>query len=144
VPDLPVGIDPRGPRVAAGITGAVLAVAVLTGSVWVLAVQVAVFAVTATLGVARGPYAVVYRRVVRPRLAPPTELEDPRPPRFAQVVGLVVTGTGLVAAMAGVNAAVEVAAGLGFVAAFLNAVFGLCLGCELYLALARLRARPAV
>jgi hypothetical protein len=76
---------------------------------------------------------------VRPRLGPPTELEDPRPPRFAQTVGLVVTGAGLVLALLGVPWSVEISAALALVAAFLNAAFGLCLGCELYLLLKRSR-----
>jgi len=139
----PAGIDPRGPRFAAALTGLVLAVTVLTGSAWLLAFQVAVFAVGSLAGVSASPYAFLYRRLVRPRLSPPAELEDPRPPRFAQTVGLAVTGVGLVAAVAGVPLAVEVSAGLAFIAAFLNAAFGLCLGCELYLLLARMRAGRA-
>ncbi|MFJ4037900.1 DUF4395 domain-containing protein [Microbacterium sp. NPDC090007] len=83
------------------------------------------------------PWGVLYRQVVQPRLAPPTEFEDPRPPRFAQGVGLVVTAVGLVLHLAGVPWALPVAAAMAFVAAFLNAVFGLCLGCQLYLVLQR-------
>lgn len=83
------------------------------------------------------PWSVLYRRVVQPRLSPPTEFEDPRPPRFAQGVGLVVTATGLLLHLAGVPWALPVAAAMAFVAAFLNAVFGLCLGCQLYLVLQR-------
>ena len=135
----PRGIDPRGPRFAAGITTAVLALAVLTGSAWVLAFQVLMFGLAAAAGPAASPYGWLYRTLVRPRLGPPAELENPAPPRFAQAVGLVVAGAGLVAALAGVDAGVEVGALLAFVAAFLNAAFGLCLGCELYLLLARLR-----
>jgi hypothetical protein len=134
------GIDPRGPRVGAGLTAVVLAVALLTGSVWVLAGQAVVFALGSLFGVQNSPYGLLYRRLIRPRLAPPTEVEDPAPPRFAQTIGLVVTGLGLILAAAGVGGAVEVAAALALVAAFLNSVFGLCLGCELYLVLARLRA----
>jgi hypothetical protein len=67
------------------------------------------------------------------------EREDPAPPRFAQTVGLIVTAIGLVLAIAGVPAAVEVSAGIAFIAAFLNAASGFCLGCEMYLILARLR-----
>lgn len=130
-------IDPRGPRFAAGVTSVVLAVALLTGSVWVLAAQVAVFALTWATPLA--PYGLVYQRLVRPRLGPPAELEDARPPRFAQLVGLLVTGAGLVLALAEVPWAVEAGAGLGLIAAFLNAAFGLCLGCELYLLLRRAR-----
>jgi len=83
------------------------------------------------------PWGALYRRVVQPRLAPPTEFEDPRPPRFAQGVGLFVTGIGLVLHLAGVPLALPLAAAMAFVAAFLNAVFGLCLGCQLYLVLQR-------
>lgn len=94
------------------------------------------------------PWGVLYRRVIRPRLKPPTELEDPRPPRFAQGVGLFVVTVGLILHLAGVPWALPIAAGAAFIAAFLNAVFGLCLGCQLYLLLQRAgivgRARPAV
>jgi hypothetical protein len=136
----PVGIDPRGPRFVAAVTSVVLVVTVLTGSVWLLAFQAAVFAVSSLFGISASPYALAYRRLVRPRLAPPTDLEDPRPPRFAQTVGLVVTGVGLLLALAGVPWAVEISGGLALIAAVLNAAFGLCLGCELYLLLARLRS----
>ena len=137
------GIDPRGPRFGAAVTTVVLAVALLTGSLWVLLVQVAVFVVGTFAGTQRTPYGVAYRRLIRPRLAPATELEDPRPPQFAQGVGLAVTGVAVVLAVAGVPHAVEVGAGLALVAAFLNAAFGLCLGCELYLLVVRGRARAA-
>lgn len=83
------------------------------------------------------PWGVLFRRFVRPRLAPPTELEDPRPPRFAQGVGLFVTAVGLILHLVGVPWALPIAAAMAFVAAFLNAVFGLCLGCQLYLLLQR-------
>lgn len=76
---------------------------------------------------------IAFRTWVRPRLGPPAELEDPRPPRFAQLVGLFVVGAGLLVAALGVPAGVPIAAAFALVAAFLNAAFGLCLGCELYL-----------
>ena len=137
------GIDPRGPRFGAGLTAVVLAIALLTGSVWVLAVQAVVFAIGSRFGVQHTPYGLLFRRFVRPRLAPPAELEDPAPPRFAQTVGLFVTGAGLIFAAFGVGPAVEVAAAFALIAAFLNAAFGLCLGCEMYLLLARLRGPRA-
>lgn len=84
------------------------------------------------------PWGVLFRRLVQPRLGAPTALEDPRPPRFAQGVGLLVTTIGLVLHLAGVPWALPIAAALAFVAAFLNAVSGLCLGCQLYLLLQRI------
>lgn len=143
----PPGIDPRGPRFGAALTAVLLAVVVLLGTSTaafvLLGLTVALFAV----GVARGAQgtvqAAVFRRWVRPRLAAPRELEDPRPPRFAQGVGLVVTLGGLVLGVLGVAAAVPVGAAVALVAAFLNAAFDLCLGCELYLLLQRVRpGRP--
>ncbi|GAA2989310.1 hypothetical protein JOD63_001713 [Microbacterium terrae] len=93
------------------------------------------------------PWGALYRSLIAPRLSPPVDLEDPRPPRFAQGVGLFVTTLGLVLHLFGVPWALVVAAALAFVAAFLNAVFGLCLGCQLYLLLQRAgivgRERPA-
>lgn len=83
------------------------------------------------------PWGALYRGVIQPRLAPPTDLEDPRPPRFAQGVGLFVTSLGLVLHLLGVPLALPIAAALAFMAAFLNAAFGLCLGCQLWLVLQR-------
>jgi hypothetical protein len=143
------GIDPRGPRFGAVVSAVLLAAAVVLGGgpagTAVLALTAALFAVGVARGVTGTVQGLAYRAWVRPRLAPPTELEDPRPPRFAQLVGLLVVGAGLVVAAFGVPAAVPVAAGVAFVAAFLNAAFGLCLGCELYLLLRRLSpaGRPA-
>lgn len=83
------------------------------------------------------PWGVLYRKLVQPRLQPAREFEDPRPPRFAQGVGLFVTVVGVALHLIGVPWALPIAAAAAFIAAFLNAVFGLCLGCQLYLLLAR-------
>lgn len=147
-----VGVDPRSPRFGAGITAVLLLADLflaLTGATAAAAVLLLViallFAWGAFAGVRRHPYGALYRVAVRPRLAPPAELEDPAPPTFAQGVGLFVTGLGLVLFASGVTIALPIAAALAFVAAFLNAVFGYCLGCQLYLLLVRagLIRRPA-
>lgn len=83
------------------------------------------------------PWSVVFRSLVRPRLAPPTEIEDPRPPRFSQGVGLFVVGVGLLLHLLGVPWALPIATAAAFIAAFLNAAFAFCLGCQLYLLLQR-------
>ena len=142
----PAGIDPRGPRFTAAITAILLLITAALGfggaaaaAWWLLAAISAVFAWSAIAGVARNPFGIVFRRVIRPRLAPPAELEDPRPPTFAQAVGFIVTVVGVVLGAFGVALAVPIAAALAFVAAFLNAAFGFCLGCQLYLLLVRAR-----
>ena len=112
------GIDPRGPRVTAGITGIVVLVVVALGLVGLttaatvlLAAQAVVFLVAAIVGAARHPYGFVFKRLIRPRLAAPVELEDPAPPTFSQGVGFVVVALGIVLQLLGVPYAVVVAAG---------------------------------
>ncbi len=139
-----VGIDPRGPRFAASLTSIVLVLVLVTPpqvAVVLLAFQTVVFAIGAFRGVQHTPYAVLFRAVVRPRLSPPSDLEDPRPPRFAQAVGLGFALVGLVALLLGATVVGLVAVGLALVAALLNAVVGYCLGCEIYLLLRRATAR---
>jgi hypothetical protein len=128
-------IDPRGPRFAAAVTTLVLALVLLTGSGVLLAAQAVVFALGAA---GRNPYGVLYRRLVRPRLGPPSELEDPRPVRFAQGVGLVFALVGTAGAALGLDAVLLTATALALGAAFLNAAFAYCLGCSMYLALKKL------
>ena len=130
------GIDPRGPQLTAGITAVVLVAVLLLPSPWaaaLTAVQTVLFAIGVSRGVQHTPHAWLFRTVVRPRLAPPAELEDPAPPRFAQGVGLAFTLVALLGFAAGATLLAQVAIGLALVAALLNAVFRLCLGCELYL-----------
>ncbi|HEU4676158.1 MAG TPA: DUF4395 domain-containing protein [Motilibacteraceae bacterium] len=131
-------VDPRGPRFGAGITTVVLAVVLVTGAAWLLAVQALVFAASALLGVQASPYGALYRRLVRPRLAPPRELEDAAPPRFAQAVGLVFALLGLAGFAVGSPVLALGATALALVAAFLNAAFGYCLGCEMFLLVRRI------
>ncbi|KTS13667.1 DUF4395 domain-containing protein [Microbacterium testaceum] len=150
----PARIDARGPRFAASITAVLLLVGTLlsllgvspgpesaldraTDPGFLLILVVALLFVWGVASPRTAPWGVLYRKAVQPRLAPPTEFEDPRPPRFAQGVGLFVTAVGLILHLAGVPWALPIAAAMAFVAAFLNAVFGLCLGCQLYLVLQR-------
>ncbi len=138
-----MSVDPRGLRFAAALTATALALVLVTGSGWLLLAQTVVFALGAFVGLQASPYAVLYRRTVRPRIGPPTDLEDSRPPRFAQAVGLAFGLVGLVGFAAGLDALAIGATALAFVAAFLNAAFGFCLGCELYLLGRRLLSTPS-
>jgi hypothetical protein len=137
-------LDPRGPRFNAAVTAVVFAVILVTGWWWLALAQAVVFAISAA-DPRRGPYALVFKSLVRPRLRPPTELEPAAPFRFAQSLGFVFAAVASVAFLAGATPVGIVAAAFGLAAAFLNSVFGLCLGCELYLAVRRLtgRAIPA-
>lgn len=138
-------LDPRGPQFNAILTSVVLALVLLAApsavATVLLAAQAVLFALGAGLGVQRTPAAYLFRRFVRPRLAAPTHLEDPEPPRFAQAVGLVFAVLGLVGFLAGSTLLGTLAVGAALVAALLNAAFGLCLGCELYLVTKRVIAR---
>lgn len=142
----PTGIDPRGPRFGASISSFLLLVTVFLGlsketelaGFYFLLLIAALFGIGALLGTARHPYGIIFKAFIRPRLSAPTELEDPRPPQFAQSIGLLVTLAGVVLALLQVPYAVAISAGFAFVAAFLNAAFAYCLGCQIYLGLKRI------
>ncbi len=104
---------------------------------FLLTAVIALLFLWAVLSPRAHPWAILFRTLIRPRLKPPTELEDPRPPRFAQGVGLFVVTIGLVLHLLGVPYALPIATAAAFVAAFLNAAFAFCLGCQLYLFLQR-------
>lgn len=138
-------IDPRGPRFTAAVTlvifAAVLLTAPGTAAIVLVAVQTVFFAIGAGRGVQYTPTAFVFKKFIRPRLAAPAHTEDAAPPRFAQTVGLVFSTVALVAFSTGLDTLGLVFAAFALGAAFLNAVFGFCLGCELYLLGKRLSAR---
>lgn len=157
-------IDPRGPRVSAAITSVLLLVGVYLAVIgssadgrlgarslgeraldpgFLLLLLVALLFAWSLVSPRTQPLSLFFRVAVQPRLTPPDDWEDPRPPRFAQGVGLFVVGVGLLLHLIGVPWALVIAGAAAFVAAFLNAAFGFCLGCELYLLLARARGAVA-
>jgi hypothetical protein len=130
-------VDPRGQRFGASVTSVVLIIVLVSGSWALLAAQAVVFALGAVFGLKYAPYGAVFKIFVRPRIGPPKDLEDEAPPRFAQGVGLVFAFVGALGYGFGVTWLGLVATALALVAAFLNAAFGLCLGCEMYLLIKR-------
>ncbi|WP_409427287.1 DUF4395 domain-containing protein [Mycobacterium sp. SMC-11] len=141
-------VDVRGPRFTAWITTAVLVAVLLiagfsrVGAAVLLAAQAVVFAIGATAGPRRHPYGLLFARLVAPRLGPVTEREPVAPLRFAQLVGLVFAVIG-VAGFAFAPAVGLIATAFALAAAFLNAAFGICLGCQLYPLVVRLRPTTA-
>jgi len=135
-----IEIDARGPRFSAALTTVVLAIALVTGSIWVAAFQTVVFAIGAFKGPQFTPYALIYRTFIKPRLKSPLRTEDVRPPKFAQAIGLAFALVAVIGAVAGSSAVFSIAIAAALAAAFLNAAFDFCLGCQVYLLLARLRS----
>jgi hypothetical protein len=150
-PAAPKGIDPRGPRFGAAITAVLMVLVIYLSlapdtvdlALGIMIFSVSMFVFGTALGPAKHPYSYIYKYLVRPALKPPTALENATPVHFAQFVGLIVTGTGLVLQLLGVSYALPVAAAAAFTAAFLNAVFAYCLGCQMYLGLKRLGVIPS-
>ena len=130
-------VDPRGQRCNAALSAVVLAVVLITGSGWLFAAQGVVFGIGAAFGLRYSPYGYLYRALIRPRLGPPGELEAEAPPRFAQGVGLVFSIAGVIGYATGVVPLGMAAAAAALAAAFLNAAFGFCLGCEMYVLIKR-------
>ena len=135
-----IEIDARGPRFSAALTTIVLALTLVTGWVWLATVQAVVFAIGAIKGPQFTPYAFIYRRLIKPRLKSPLRTEDVRPPKFAQSIGLLFALVALAGAATGTSVVFTVAIAAALAAAFLNAAFDFCLGCQVYLLLARLRS----
>jgi len=125
-------LDPRGARFAAAITSVVIIVVLLTGSGWLALAQAVVFAIGAA-SARYAPYGMLFRRFIAPRLEPPAEREAAEPVRFAQGVGFAFMAVAAVGYLTGATPVGVVTTGLALVAAFLNAAFGYCLGCEVYL-----------
>ena len=134
-------IDARGPRFGAVITTAVLATVLATNNVWLIVAQAVVFAIGAIKGPQFTPYAFIFKTLVKPRLKSAFVSEDVRPPQFAQTVGLLFALTAIGGTLFGVNAIFTIAVAFALGAAFLNAAFNFCLGCEIYLLLLRARSK---
>jgi hypothetical protein len=136
-------IDARGPRFSAAITSAVLATALATSNLWVIVVQAIVFAIGAFRGPQFTPYAAIFKSIVKPRLKSAVITEDVRPPQFAQSVGLLFALTAIAGSVLGIPVIFTIAISFALAAAFLNAAFNFCLGCEMYVVLLRLRKPQA-
>jgi hypothetical protein len=143
--DAAAEVDVRGPRFAAWVSTAVLVLALLVsavsaiGAAVILGVQALVFAIGAWSGPRRHPYGLIFGRLVAPRLGPVSEKEPVAPLKFAQLVGFVFAVAGVIGFAAGIPLLGLVATGFALVAAFLNAAFGICLGCQIYPLVARVR-----
>ena len=133
-------VDQRGQRFGAAITTVVLLVALLTSSIWVIGWQLAVFAISAFIGLQASPYGFIFRHLVAPRLKSAPKPERAAPPRFAQLVGFAFAAVAFGGLLAGQELVFQIATGFALAAAFLNAAFGFCLGCQMYLLFARLKA----
>ena len=134
-------LDPRSPRFAAAVTTVVLILILVFRSGWLALAQAVVFAISAW-SPGWSPYGLLYRALLASRLPRPTELEPAAPVRFAQFLGFVIIGIAAAGYLTGVTLLGLVFTGLALVAAFLNAAFGLCLGCEMYLGYRRLTGKP--
>ena len=136
-------IDARGPRFSAAITTVVLAIALATSNFWVIGLQAIVFAIGAFRGPQFTPYALIFKKIVKPRLKSAVVTEDVRPPQFAQSVGLLFALVAIAGSITGISGLFVVAVSFALAAAFLNAAFNFCLGCEMYVLLLRARKPQA-
>ena len=141
VPKKAVLIDARGPRYSAGITTLVLSLALITESVYVIGFQFAVFLSAVLFGLRKSIYGFIYRNLIQPRLKGPVSTEDQRAPRFAQFIGALFAFVALLGGVTGNSSVFLIATSFALGAAFLNAAFGFCLGCQIYLILVRLFKR---
>ena len=131
-------IDSRGPRYSAALTTIVLSVAIITESNLIIGFQFAVFLSAVIFGLRRSIYGFLYRNLIQPRLSGPVPSEYESAPRFAQLIGALFALTALIGGLIGNSTLFLIATGFALSAAFLNAAFGFCLGCQLYLIIIRI------
>ena len=139
-------IDPRGPRFGASIINVLSIIIFFVAldpatertAAFLFGIAAVMFAIGAIWGNTKHPFGWLYRTLVKPRLSAPKELEDSRPPQFAQGVGLFVSLVGVVLHLLGVTYGVAIAAGALIGASTLQAYFAYCLGCQMYLGLKRI------
>ena len=134
-------IDARGPRYTAAITTVVLSAALVTESNLIIGFQFAVFLSAVLFGLRRSFYGFIYRNLIQPRLSGPVPSENEAAPRFAQLIGALFAATALLGGLTGNTTVFLIATSFALGAAFLNAAFGLCLGCQFYLILFRAKSR---
>ena len=145
----PDQVDVRGPRFAAWVTTVVIVATLIAAAVspiaaaLILGVQAVVFAIGAWRGPRQHPYGLIFQRLVHSRLGPVTEKEPVPPLKFAQLVGVVFAVVGVIGFATGIQLLGLIATGFALVAAFLNAAFGICLGCQLYPLVARVRTNSS-
>ena len=140
-PKAQVLIDARGPRYSAAITTTVLALALITESNYLIGFQFAVFLSAVIFGLRRSIYGFIYRNLIQPRLSGPVPSENEAAPRFAQLIGALFAFVALLGGVTGNTAVFLTATSFALVAAFLNAAFGFCLGCQMYLLLVRFKSK---
>jgi hypothetical protein len=112
---------------------------------WLLAL-VAVSLAIGTIVPGKGPFQLLYRRVLNPLgIVKPNRVHDQAEPhRFAQGVGALCLAVSTLFLLTGVTSLGWIVAWLVAVLALVNLVFGFCAGCFVYLHLQRLRARSGV
>jgi hypothetical protein len=134
-------IDARGPRYSAALTSIVLSIALVTESSLIIGFQLAVFLTAVIFGLRRSIYGLIYRNLIQPRLSGPVPSEGEAAPRFAQLIGALFAFVALLGGVSGNSAVFFIATSFALGAAFLNAAFGFCLGCQFYLLIFRFKAR---
>jgi hypothetical protein len=135
----PRPIDPRGPRFNQAVLTVALVAAFVADARPVVPIFGAVLFLGAAFGPRYGPFLRLYADVIRPRLDPPKELEDPRPPRFAATVGVVFLAAATLAFLLGSAVVGWVLALIVAALAGLAATTGICVGCEIYTLAAKRR-----
>jgi hypothetical protein len=131
-------IDARAPRTNQAIVGTLSALAVLTGWWGILAAVGLQLAIGLAFGRRYCLPCLLYFEVIQPRLGE-GPIEDSRPPRFANMVGVAFLTAATIAYAAGFTIAGQVLGGIVAALALLAATTGLCVGCEMYRFAARLR-----
>lgn len=130
-------IDARLPKFNQGVLTAVLAVSFALNFWYPVPIMALVLGLGTAFGANANPVMLAFVKILKPRLGPPKELEDPRPPRFAALLGTIFLAAATVCFVAGLSLAGWILTLIVAVLAFIAAAFNFCVGCELYVIVRR-------
>jgi Domain of unknown function (DUF4395) len=132
----PRTINEKAARVVAGVVALTAMIALLVPAHWLVVVLAYGFWARVLTGPRLSPLGRLASRVIAPRLGPPKVVSGP-PKRFAQGMGATITTAAVVALALGASGVVEALLALLLVAATLESVFALCVGCRIFALLMR-------
>ncbi|MCX6387016.1 MAG: DUF4395 domain-containing protein [Solirubrobacterales bacterium] len=131
-------IDDRAPRTNQAFIGSLALVAYLADWPWLVGILALQLAVGLTFGRRFCLPCLLYFEFLQPRIGE-GRIEDSRPPRFANMIGVAFLGASTLAFIVGLSTVGWILALIVSALALLAASTGLCVGCEAYLWIARVR-----
>src|SRR3954466_15811915 len=127
----PNPVNEKAARVVAGVVMVVALITLLTSAYWLLIPLAYGFWARVLTGPTLSPLGQFATRLAAPQLGDPKYVPGP-PKRFAQGMGAVITTGAAILALAGATTGADVLLAMMVVAAGLESIFAVCVGCHVF------------